>query len=121
MARIRTIKPELAKHEILFELEQQLGCAVRFAWAMLFTQCDREGRFKWRPRPLKLDILPYDDCDFSRVLDAWVTRGLLVKYRVGNEWFGCIPTFSGRAGRVPAARGEIRRAGGADRPDERGL
>ena len=93
MARIRTVKPELAKHELLFALEQELKAPVRFAWVMLFGHADREGRFKWRPNALKTDILPYDEIDFSRVLDAWVTRGLLVRYRVRNEWYGCIPTF----------------------------
>ena len=93
MPRIRTVKPELAKHEVLFDLEQELGEPVRFAWVMLFTVCDREGRFKWRPRSLKLDVLPYDSTDCARVLDALATRGLLVKYRVGDEWYGCIPTW----------------------------
>jgi hypothetical protein len=94
MGRIRTVKPELAKHEVLFDLEQETGLPIRFAWVMLFTVCDREGRFEWRPRRLKTDIIPYDDIDVSRVLDAWVTRGLVVKYRVGDAWFGCIPTFT---------------------------
>jgi hypothetical protein len=93
MGRIRTIKPEVARHRLLFELEKELGANVRFAWALLPTQCCREGRFKWRPWDIKLDILPYDDCDFSRVLDAWVTRGMVVKYRVGDEWYGWIPTW----------------------------
>lgn len=93
MARIRTIKPELARHEPLFQIERETGLPIRFAWALLPTVCDREGRFKWRARDLKLDILPYDDIDFSRVLDAWLTRGQVVKYRVGREWYGCIPTF----------------------------
>lgn len=91
--RIRSIKPELSRHRGLYELEQESGLPMRFAWAMLPTVCCREGRFRWRPWDLKLDILPYDDLDFSRVLDAWLTRGYLVKYRVGDEWFGCIPTF----------------------------
>lgn len=93
MARIRTIKPEIARHEKLFELEQEAGLPMRFVWAVLPTVCDREGRFKWRPRSLKLDVLPYDEVDFSRVLHAFVTRGFLVKYRVGDAWYGCIPTF----------------------------
>jgi hypothetical protein len=93
VGRIRTIKPEIARHRLLFELEKELGANVRFAWALLPTQCCREGRFKWRPWDIKLDILPYDDCDFSRVLDAWVTRGMVVKYRVGDEWYGWIPTW----------------------------
>lgn len=93
MPRIRTIKPELARHEDLYQLERTTGLPIRFAWALLPTICDREGRFKWRPRDLKLDILPYDEFDFSRVLDAWLTRGQLVKYRVGREWYGWLPTF----------------------------
>lgn len=94
MARIRTIKPEIASHEELFDLEQETGLPIRFAWCMLFTVADREGRFTWRPRTLKAQILPHDEIDFSRVLDAWATRGFIVKYRVGNACFGWIPTFT---------------------------
>lgn len=94
MARIRTVKPELAAHEGMFDLEEETGLPVRFAWVMLFTVADREGRFPWRPRTIKAQTLPHDNLDFSRVLDAWLTRGFVVKYRVGDEWFGCIPTFN---------------------------
>ncbi len=94
MARIRTIKPELGAHEGLYDLEVETGLPIRFAWAMLFTVADREGRFAWRPRTLKVQILPHDPIDFSRVLDAWCTRAFVVKYRVKNEWFGWIPTFT---------------------------
>ena len=94
MGRIRTIKPDIARHELLFDLELETGLPIRFAWCMLFTACDREGRFKWRPRALKAEVLPFDDVDFSRVLDAWLTRGLLVKYRVNNQYFGAIPSWA---------------------------
>lgn len=94
MPRIRTVKPELAAHEGLYDAEVETGLPLRFAWVMLFTQCDREGRFKWQPRTLKAGILPHDDIDFSRVLDAWVTRGFVRKYRVRGQWFGCIPTWN---------------------------
>lgn len=94
MARIRTIKPELGAHEGLFDLEKETGLPIRFAWCMLFTVADREGRFTWRPRTLKAQILPHDDLDFSRVLDAWATRGFIQKYRVKGQWYGWIPTFT---------------------------
>ena len=94
MGRIRTVKPELFKHEDLFDLEKETGLPIRTAFMGLFTCCDKEGRFKWRPRALKLDILPYDELDFSRVLDALMTRGFVVKYEVESEFFGFIPTFS---------------------------
>jgi hypothetical protein len=40
-----------------------------------------------------MQIMPYDDVDFSRVLDACLTRGFLVKYASGTEEYGWIPTF----------------------------
>lgn len=93
MARIRTVKPELFRHEGLYELEIETGLPIRIAFAGLFTVCDRRGRFVWRPRQLKLDVLPYDEIDFSRVLDALVTRGFVVRYENSGELYGCIPSF----------------------------
>ena len=97
LARIRTIKPDLFRHKLLFKLEAETGLPIRIAWAGLFTVADREGRFKWDADVLKLDILPFDNIDFSRVLDAWWTRGLVVKYASGTGHnrveYGWIPTF----------------------------
>lgn len=93
MPRIRTIKPEFFKHEALFEAELETGLPLRLAYIGLWTQCDREGRFLWRPRPLKLDILPYDDVDFSCVLDALATHGFVVKYVSEGREIGLVPSF----------------------------
>ncbi|WP_351122625.1 hypothetical protein [Shewanella sp. T24-MNA-CIBAN-0130] len=93
MARIRTVKPELFRHEMLFEAEIETGFPLRLVFVGLFTVCDREGRFKWTPRSIKLDVLPYDEVDFPRVLDALVTRGFIVKYNVSGVDYGCIPSF----------------------------
>ncbi len=93
MARIRTIKPELFRHEELFELERETGLPIRLAFAGLFTCCDREGRFEWKPRQLKLDVLPWDECDFSRVLDALRTRGFIKKYASQGREYGYIPSW----------------------------
>lgn len=93
MARIRTIKPEFFKHEDLFEAEIQTQLPLRVAFIGIWTICDREGRFKWRPRQIKTDVLPYDECDFSRVLDALATRGFVVKYASNGEYFGHVPSF----------------------------
>jgi len=93
VARIRTVKPELFRHEGLYDLETELGIPVRLAWIGLFTIADREGRFKWRPRAIKAEVLPYDEVDFSRVLDALWTRGFLVKYASNGEVYGAIPSW----------------------------
>lgn len=93
MGRIRTVKPELFIHEHLFEAEAQSGLPLRIAFVGLFTQCDREGRFKWRPKTLKLGVLPYDELDFELVLETLVQIGLVQQYRSGNDLYGHIPTW----------------------------
>lgn len=93
MARIRTIKPAFFRHEELYDAEVETSLPLRVAFAGLWTVADREGRFEWRPRELKLDCLPYDKVDFSRVLDALTTRGFIVKYASGDREYGAIPSF----------------------------
>ena len=92
-SRIRTIKPDFFKHERLFDAEMESGLPLRLSFIGLWTQCDREGRFEWRPRMLKAEILPYDDIDFSRVLDALATRGFVVKYASDDREYGHIPSW----------------------------
>lgn len=91
--RIRTIKPEFFHHEGLFEAEAQTNLPLRVAFAGLWCIADREGRFKWEPRRIGVQVLPYDGVDFSRVLDALTTRGFVLRYRVGDACFGWIPSF----------------------------
>jgi len=91
--RIRTIKPEFFIHDGLYEAEREFKLPLRIAFAGLWCAADREGRFKWEPRRLGAQILPYDGVDFSRVLHALVTRGFLVQYRVDDACFGAIPSW----------------------------
>ncbi len=94
MSRIRTIKPEFYRHIDLFEAEQTCALPLRLAFTGLLTCCDREGRFKWRPRQLKLDVLPYDDLDFEQVLNALSEYGFIVKYDVNHELYGYFPSWA---------------------------
>ena len=91
--RIRTIKPEFFHHEGLFAAEIETKLPLRVAFAGLWCIADREGRFKWEPRRIGVQVLPYDGVDFSRVLDALTTRAFVLKYRVGDACFGWIPSF----------------------------
>lgn len=94
MARIRTIKPEFFRHVELYKSEIQTKLPLRVAFAGLWTACDREGRFKWKPEELKLDCLPYDNVDFSRVLDALWSCGFIEKYTSDNKIYGFVPSWS---------------------------
>lgn len=91
--RIRSIKPESLKDEELWDAEAQTGLPLFRAFVGLWCQADRRGRFEWRPRMLKSEVLPYWDGDFEHVLDALVTRGFLVRYTVEGREYGWLPTF----------------------------
>jgi hypothetical protein len=93
MARIRTIKPDFFRHEALYEAECATKLPLRLAFAGLFTAADRDGRFPWRPRVLKLDVLPFDELDFEQVLMALRDHGFVVQYEVAGELFGHIPSW----------------------------
>ena len=92
--RIRTIKPEFFNHTGIYDLEVETSLPIRIAFAGLWCAADREGRFRWEPRRLGVQILPYDQVDFSRVLDALATRGFVVKYASKEGEFGYIPSFT---------------------------
>jgi hypothetical protein len=94
MARIRTIKPGFFRHADLYDAEVETGLPLRIAFAGLWCCADREGRFRWNPRELKLDALPHDAVDFARVLDALTTRGFIVRYETPSGVFGAIPSWS---------------------------
>lgn len=92
MGRIRTIRPEFFKHERLADLSP----LHRLLFIGLWCQADREGRMEYRPRRLKIEILPFDDCD----LDAMVADlerhpdRLVVRYAVEGRHFLQIPSFA---------------------------
>lgn len=93
MSRIRTVKPELFKHTALFEAEDKYQLPLRIAFIGLFTCCDRQGRFLWQPRRLKVDILPYDNVDITAVLNALLETGFIKAYEVRGIIYGCISTW----------------------------
>lgn len=93
MARIRTIKPAFFRDVDLYELEREVKLPVRVAFAGLWTTADKEGRFRWHPRELKLDCLPHDDLDFSDVLSALERGRFIGRYEVGGKVYGYIRSW----------------------------
>lgn len=87
------MKPEFFRNHRLFRAEVESSLPLRLGFEGLWTCADREGRFKWHPEELKLDVLPYDEIDFSRVLDALATRHFIYRYEVAGESYGVIPSF----------------------------
>lgn len=91
--RIRTVKPELFRHEELFEAECHSQLPLRLAFIGLFSCCDRAGRFRWKPRSLKVAIFPYDTINFEAVLIALWEAGLIQRYEHQGQCYGCIPSW----------------------------
>lgn len=93
MARIRTVKPEFFRHYDLFKAEEETDLPLRLAFSGLWTVADKEGRFKYLPPQLKLEVLPYDKVDFESVLLALDKYGFIEIYEVGGKKYAHIPTF----------------------------
>lgn len=91
--RIRTAKPEALKDEELWDLEARTRLPIFRAFQGLWMASDREGRFEWRPRMLKSEILPYWDGEFEAVLEALASEGFIVRYVVNGRHYGLVPNL----------------------------
>jgi len=89
MARIRTIKPEFFLDDELAELP----IVSRMLFIGLWTLCDCEGRLEDRPKRIKAQILPFDDCDVSAALDGLHEAGFVVRYESAGGKYISVPNF----------------------------
>jgi hypothetical protein len=95
MARIRNIKPDYFRHEALQDLEAaHPGAYIMLTYIALWCQCDANGNFPWKPRTLKLDILPFIPFDLAATMKILLDTGHIQQYagHDGNT-YGHIPTF----------------------------
>ena len=81
MARTRNIKPGFFKNESLAECPP----LARILFAGLWTIADRAGRLEDRPKRIKAEVLPYDECDVDVLLEHLAVRGFIVRYIVDGE------------------------------------
>jgi hypothetical protein len=90
MARIRTIKPEFFTSEDIVSLTP----LARLFYVSLWCEADREGRFEWKPRTLKMRYLPADDCDVEALGKELIDAGMVATYQVDGRTFAHIPGFT---------------------------
>jgi len=81
MARARNIKPGFFVNDELGELSP----LARLAFIGLWSQADFNGNMKYKPKRLKVEILPYDDCDFAELVLELEGRGFVKRYEVDGE------------------------------------
>jgi hypothetical protein len=81
VARARILKPAFFANDKLAECEP----LARILFQGLWCVADREGRLEDRPKRLRAEILPYDDCDVSALLGQLEARGFVRRYSVNGE------------------------------------
>ena len=89
--RARNLKPGYFKNEGLADLPP----LARILFAGLWGMADREGRLEDRPKRIKAEILPYDNCDTDKLLDALAQHDehFIVRYAVDGKRYIAIPNF----------------------------
>jgi hypothetical protein len=74
--RSRNLKPGFFTNELLAECPP----LARLLFAGLWCVADRRGLLEDRPRRLKIELLPYDDCDVDTLLTILHERGFILRY-----------------------------------------
>ena len=89
MARIRTIKPEFFLDDELAELPM----VARMLFVGLWTIADCEGRMEDRPKRIKAQILPFDDCDVDGALQSLNDAGFIQRYEADGGKYIVVTNF----------------------------
>jgi hypothetical protein len=72
MPRTRSLKQDFFKDEDLCSLPME----CRLFFAGMWCQADREGRLEYRPKRLKVEIMPFDDVDVSAICQKLQNPGI---------------------------------------------
>jgi hypothetical protein len=65
-----------------------------FVFEGLWTKCDKNGVFEWKPRMLKLDILPFLPFDMPETLSILETNRYIERFEVKGNTYGVIRSFT---------------------------
>lgn len=108
MARARNIKPAFFSNEQLAECDP----LARLLFAGLWCIADREGRLQDRPKRIKIELLPYDDCDVSELLAQLDKNGLIKRYIKDGDFIQITnfckhqdPHYKEKSSEIPAPDG----------------
>lgn len=89
MARARNIKPSFFQNEELAELHP----LARLAFIGMWTIADFKGCIEFRPKRLKVQLLPYDECDLEQLAINLDKSGFVRIYSVQGQRYIKIVNF----------------------------
>ncbi len=90
MARARNIKPAFFTNDELSELSP----LARLLFIGLWTIADYKGCFEYKPKRLKVQLLPYDDCDIEQLVSALDKSRFISIYSVQGQTYGKVLNFN---------------------------
>ncbi len=90
MARSRNIKPAFFTNDDLGELKP----LARLLFIGLWTIADHKGCFEYKPKRLKVQLLPYDDCDIEQLVISLEKSRFISIYSVQDQQYGKVLNFS---------------------------
>jgi len=87
--RARNVKPGFFKNDILAECD----LLARILFAGLWCLADREGRLEYRPKKIKAEVLPYDNCNIEKLIGQLAERQFITTYDVDGVFYIQINAF----------------------------
>ena len=88
--RARNIKPAFFANEVLAELDPM----ARLLFIGLWCLADREGRLEDRPKRIKAELFPYEDCDVDQLLQELHDADFIQRYQVNGRPYLWVVNFS---------------------------
>lgn len=89
MARIRSIHPGFFTDEAIVSASPLAQIFLIGLW----TQCDDQGVFEWKPLTLKMRILPATNCDVAVLLAELAALDVIKQIDVGQLKYGLVRNF----------------------------
>jgi len=89
MSRIRSIHPGLFSDEAYMAM----SVWAKAAWPALWTECDDNGVFEWKPIVLKARIFPADNIAFEQLLEEWERSNSVRRFVEGGKTYGVVRNF----------------------------
>lgn len=78
--RSRNIKPGFFKNDLLAECDP----LARILFTGLWCMADREGRVEYRTKKIKVELLPYDNCNIEKLINQLTSKNFITVYSISG-------------------------------------
>lgn len=90
MARIRSVHPGLFTDEAFVSVSM----AARLLLIGIWTECDDQGVFEWKPLTLKMRLMPADSVDVSSLLEELSDVSCIRRFTADGKDYGAVRNFA---------------------------